>query len=158
MAHDSTEENPAGRANALINAVSENLVRALTQAGYDARRLPASASLPKTGFRIRGVFAEADKRNRVRRLLIGGEPVTPKMLLFVSVNNLSRPEQPLYELATPPANDPRHGPVITVNSYAPASRFELSRDPSDEELKKIAAKIASDLTALLNTNRLSLTQ
>src|SRR5438045_7194 len=26
----------------------------------------------------------------------------------------------LYELASPPAPDPRHGPVITVTSYVPA--------------------------------------
>jgi hypothetical protein len=153
-----SEETPADRANALVNAMSENLIRALTQAGYDARRLPAGASLPKVGLRIRGVFAEADERNRARRLLVGGEPVGPKMLLFVGVNNLKSPEQPLYELPNPPMNDPRHGPVITVTSYAPAARFELGRDPSGEELQKIAAQIVADLTALLNANRLSLAQ
>jgi Domain of unknown function (DUF4410) len=154
----SSEETPADRANALVNATSENLIRALRQAGYDARRLAAAASLPKVGVRIRGVFAEADEQNRARRLLVGGEPVGPKMLLFIGVNNLARPEQPLYTLANPPANDPRHGPVITVTSYAPAARFELSRDPSGEELQKIAAQIVADLTALLNANRLSLAQ
>jgi uncharacterized protein DUF4410 len=153
-----SEETPADRANALVNAMSENLIRALTQAGYHARRLPAGASLPKVGLRIRGVFAEADEKNRARRLLVGGEAVTPNMLLFVGVNNLARQEQPLYELAHPPANDPRHGPVITVTSYTPATRFELSRDPSGEELQKIASQIATNLTALVNANRLSLAQ
>ena len=146
-----TEETPADRANALINAVSENIIRALTQAGYDARRLPAGAPVPQQGMRIRGVFAEADERNRARRLLVGGEPVAPNMILFVGVNNLTRPAQP-------PANDPRHGPVITVTSYAPAERFEVSRDPSDDELKKIARQIAADFTALVSVNRLSLAQ
>ena len=153
-----TEETPADRANALINAVSENIIRALTQAGYDARRLPAEAPVPQQGMRIRGVFAEADERNRARRLLVGGEPVAPNMILFVGVNNLTRPAQPLYELADPPANDPRHGPVITVTSYAPAERFEVSRDPSDDELKKIAKQIAADFTALVSVNRLSFAQ
>ncbi len=154
----SAEETPADQATALVNVVSENIIRALTQAGYDARRLPAGAPLPKLGVRIRGVFAEADEQNRARRLLVGGEPVSPNMILFVGVNNLTRPEQPLYELADPPANDPRHGPVITVTSYAPAARFELSRDPSGDELKKIARQIAADFTALVNVNRLSLRQ
>jgi len=157
-ADDSSEETPADRANALVNGVSENLIRALAQAGYDARRLPAGDPLPKLGLRIRGVFAEADERNRARRLLIGGEPVSPKMTLFVGVNNLARPEQPLYELANPPSNDPRHGPVITVTSYAPAARIELSRAPTTEELEKISAKIAADFTALVNVNPLSLAQ
>ena len=153
-----SEETPADRANALVNAMSENLIKALTQAGYDARRLSAGVSLPKVGVRIRGVFAEADEKNRARRLLVGGEPVAPNMLLFVGVNNLARQEQPLYELANLPANDPRHGPVITVTSYAPAARFELGRDPSGEELQKIATQIAANLTALVNANRLAVAQ
>jgi hypothetical protein len=147
------EETPADQAHALVTAMSENLVRALNQAGYNAGRLPAGTP-PKTGLRIRGVFAEADEQNRARRLLVGGEPVSPNILLFVGVNNLTQPEQPLYELAYPPIPDSRHGPVITVTSYAPAARFELSRDPTDDEFKKIAAQIAADLTALLNGNPL----
>jgi hypothetical protein len=148
------EETPADRANALVRIMSENLASALNEAGYTVRRLPAGTPLPKTGFRIRGVFAEADEENRARRLLVGGEPVSPNILLFVGVNNLSQPEQPLYELAYPPIPDSRHGPVITVTSYAPAARFELSRDPADDEFKKIATQIAADLTALLNANPL----
>ena len=152
----STEETPAEQADALVNAVSDNIIRALTEAGYDARRLSAGAPLPQQGVRLRGVFAEADEQNRARRLLVGGEPVGPNIILYVGVNNLKKPEQPLYELASPPAPDPRHGPVITVTSYAPAERFELSRDPSADELKKVAAKIAADLSAFVNANRLSL--
>ena len=151
----STEETPAEQANALVKAVSDNIIRALTEAGYDARRLSAGAPLPEQGVRLRGVFAEADEQNRARRLLVGGEPVGPNIILYVGVNNLKKPEQPLYELASPPVPDPRHGPVITVTSYAPAERFELSRDPSGDELKKVAAAIAADLTALFNANRLA---
>lgn len=153
-----TEETPAEQATELIHAVSENIIRALIEAGYDVRRLPAGAPLPQTGIRIRGVFAEADEQNRARRLLVGGEPVGPNIILYVGVNNLKTPEQPLYELASPPAPDPRHGPVITITSYAPAERFELSRDPAGDELKKVATKVAADLTALVSANRLSLTQ
>lgn len=153
-ASEPAEETPADRANALQLAISDSLIRALRQAGYSAQRLPDGAPLPKTGLRIRGVFAEADEQNRARRLLVGGEAVSPNMILFVGVNNLTRPEQPLYELANPPSNDSRHGPVITVTSYAPTARFELSREPSDEELGKISADIASSLTALLRANPL----
>ena len=154
----SAEQTPTEQATALVNAVSENLIRALTEAGYDARRLSKGEAPPQRGLRIRGVFVEADEQNRARRLLVGGVPVSPNMILFVGVNNLTRPEQPLYELADPPAKDPRHGPVITVTSYAPAERFDVSRDPSGDELKRIAAKIAADFTALVNVNRLSLAQ
>lgn len=154
----SKEETPADQANALVKAVAENLIRALTKAGFDARRLAANAPLPRSGVRVRGVFAEADEQNRARRLLVGGEPVGANLILYVGVNNLKNPEQPLYVLADPPANDLRRGPVITVTSYAPAARYELSRDPSGEELEKVAAKVAADLSALVSGNRLSLAQ
>ena len=152
------EETPADQANTLVKAVSENLIRALRQAGFDARRISANSPLPKSGVRVRGVFAEADEMNRARRLLVGGEPVGPNLILYLGVNNLKNPEQPLYLLADPPANDPRHGPVITVTSYSPAARYELSRDPSGEELEKISRQIAADLSALVSANRLSLVQ
>ena len=154
----SDEDTPADQANTLVKAVSENIIRALTQAGFDARRLPGGAPLPKQGVRISGVFAEADEQNRARRLLVGGEPVGGNLILYVGVNNLKNPEQRLYELASPPAPDPRHGPVITVTSYAPAERFEVSRDPYGEELQKIAAQIAADLNALVSANHLTLAQ
>ena len=157
-ANASKEETPTDHANTLVKAVSENIIRALTQAGFDARRLAANAPLPKAGVRIRGVFAEADEMNRARRLLIGGEPVGANLILYVGVNNLKSPEQPLYLLADPPAGDARHGPVITVTSYAPAARYELSRDASGEELQKLSHRIAADLSALVSANRLSLAQ
>lgn len=152
------EETPADQANTLVKAVSENIIRALTQAGFDARRLDANSQPPKAGVRMRGVFAEADEMNRARRLLVGGEATRGNLILYVGVNNLNSPEQPLYVLADPPANDPRHGPVITVTSYAPAARYELSRDPTGEELQKVSRQIAADLSALVSANRLSLAQ
>lgn len=154
----SDEETPADQANTLVKAVSENLIRALTQAGFDARRLSRGAPLPPQGVRITGVFAEADEQNRTRRLLVGGEPAGGNLILYVGVNNLKNPEQRLYELASPPAPDPRHGPVITVTSYAPAARYELSREASDEELQKVSKQIAADLSALVTVNRLTLAQ
>jgi hypothetical protein len=157
-ADTSDEETPADQANTLVKAVSENIIRALVKAGFDARRLSSGAPLPQQGVRIRGVFAEADEMNRARRLLVGGEPAGPNIILYVGVNNLKNPEQPLYVLADPPAPDPRHGPVITVTSYAPAARYELSRDPSGEELEKVAARVAADLSSLVSANRLTLAQ
>lgn len=147
-----TDDTPAQRANELVNAVSENIVSALEKAGYKVQRLRSGAPLPVKGLRIRGVFAEPDDKNRARRLLFGSDSPAPRMILYVGVNNLAKPEQPLYELANPPSNDSRYGPVITVTSYSPASRFELAKDPTDEELKKIATQITADLSSLLSAN------
>ena len=150
---DSRAENsPAVRANALVNAVSESLVKALEKAGYTVHRQRAGEAPPQTGLRIRGVFAEPDEQNRIRRLVVGGDSTSPKMSLYVGVDDLTRPEQPLYELAKPPNNDARRGPVITVTSFSPVARFELDKNPSDDDLKKIAGDIVADLNALLRAN------
>jgi hypothetical protein len=151
-ADSKTENSPAVRANALVNAMSEALVKALEKAGYTVHRQRAGEAPPQTGLRIRGVFAEPDEQNRIRRLVVGGDSTTPKMLLYVGVDDLTRPEQPLYEVAKPPSNDARHGPVITVTSYSPVVRFELNKNLSDDDLKKVAGDIVADLNELLRAN------
>jgi len=150
---DSQADDTANeRANALVTVMSENLLRTLGKAGYTVRRLRAGEALPQAGLRIRGVFAEADEQNRIRRLLVGSDSPTPKMLLYVGVDDLARPEQPLYELAKPPSSDGRHGPVITVTSFSPVARFEMDKNPSDDDIKKITGDIVADLNALLRAN------
>ena len=151
-ADSQADETPAEQADKLVNIMAENLVTALQKAGFKVKRLRTGQALPAEGLRIRGVFAEPDEQNRVRRLLVGSDPTTPKMLLYVGVNNLSRPQQPLYELANPPSNDAKHGPVITVTAYSPAVRFEMDRNAADDDFKKIASEIVADLNALLIAN------
>jgi Domain of unknown function (DUF4410) len=153
-ADSQNDDNPTERANELVNAVAENIVSALEKAGYKAQRLRADEPLPVKGLRIRGVFAEADEKNRARRLLVGSGSGTSRMILYVGVNNLGKAEQPLYEIANPPSNESGYGPVITVTSYTPAVRFDLPKEPAVEEIKKVATQIAADLSALLNANPL----
>ena len=153
-----TDDTASERANALVTAMSENLLGTLGKAGYTVHRFRPGQALPQAGLRIRGVFAEPDEGNRIRRLLVGSDSTAPKMLLYVGVDDLARPEQPLYELAKPPINDGKHGPVITVTSYSPVARFEMDKNPSDEDIKKVATDIVSDLSALLRANHTLVSQ
>jgi hypothetical protein len=157
-ADSQTDDTTSERANALVTAMSENLLRTLGRAGYTVHRFRPGEALPQAGLRIRGVFAEPDEGNRIRRLLVGSDSTTPKMLLYVGVDDLARPEQPLYELAKPPINDGKHGPVITVTSYSPVARFEMDKNPSDEDIKKVVMDIVADLSALLHANRTLVSQ
>lgn len=151
------EDTHSEQANSLVKGVSDSLVKAFEKAGYQVERLRPGQERPVTGMLIRGVFAESDEENRIRRLLVGGVAVTPQMLAFVGVANLARPEQPFYGLANPPYPDPKHGPVITVTPYAPAARYELDRKPSEEALKKMAAEVVASFTELVNANPLAVT-
>ena len=156
---DSRAENtPAVRANALVNAVSESLVKALEKAGYIVHRQRAGEAPPQVGLRIRGVFAEPDEQNRIRRLVVGGDSTTPKMLLYVGVDDLARPEQPLYELANPASSDGKRGSVITVTSFSPVARFEMTKNPGDDDIQKITTDLVRDLNSLLNANAMGASQ
>ena len=152
------DEARFSRANELVNAMAQNVVKALRAQGYEAHRLRLSQPRPERGLLIRGVFAEPDEQNRARRLLYGGPSTAPKMILYVGVNNLKSPEQPLYVLASPGSPDSRYGPVITVTPYSPAARYELGKDPADEEIQKTAKQIVETFAALLSANPLMSTQ
>jgi hypothetical protein len=42
--------------------------------------------------------------------------------------------------------------VITLSPYVPLAKFDLDKDAPEEAFQKTAARIVSDLTALLNAN------
>jgi hypothetical protein len=147
------DETPVEQAQKLVNSMAENLVAALETAACKVMRLRTGPALPAEGLRIRGVFAETDERNRVRRLLVGSHPTAPKMLLFVGVNNLASSQQPLYGLGNPAGiNVSRHSPIITVTSYSPATGFKMNRNAADDEFKNIGSQVVGDLNALLLAN------
>jgi len=151
------DTSPRAQAARLVELTSTTLVKALQKAGYSVRRLRNPATAPDDGVVIHGVFAQADPSAGLRRVVLGGVVTDPKMLLFIGIGNLAKPEQVLYQVAGPqPAGNV--GPVISVSAYAPISRYALDREPSEEELKQTAELISSDLTRLLNANPLALGQ
>lgn len=153
---------PQTRANKLVGFLSVSLLRALERAGYTARRLKASEDRPESGVLLRGVFAETDEQNHIRLALLGSGSPAPQFELYLGVQNLARADQPLYEIANPDspglrtpegeAPDNRYGPVITVTSYAPVAKLALDKEPTEEQVQKIAADIVASLTALLSAN------
>lgn len=154
------EDSPESRAVKLVDFISSSLVEAVRKSGYTVRRLPRGAARPEKGVMLRGVFAESDAENHVRRAILGSGALGPDFLVFVGVANLARPDQALYQLAPPgfPGEGPpdsRYGPVITITSYAPVDKFALPKEPVQSEIKKMARQIAEDLKAFLNKNPLA---
>jgi hypothetical protein len=101
---------------------------------------------------LRGVFAEPDDLNRIRRAILGSRATGAKFLLYVGSFNLSRPDQPLYQLASVQSSDNRYGPVITPNAYVPLVKYEIPKNPTEEDVRKVCDDIARNLTALLTAN------
>ena len=146
------DEDPAKFAARFVDLVSTNLVQALQSAGYNAQRLGRDQGRPDNGLQIRGLFAEIDKENHWRRGVIHTAADSGRFQLLVSVANLTKPAQVLYEIAPLPGNENKPGAVITLSSYVPLEKFEIDKDIKEDQIKKAAARIASDVDKLLNAN------
>ena len=142
---------PAVQARRIVDAFSTMLAEAFRKSGYTAVTR-VTGSLPTEGVLLRGVFAEPDESNRIRRTLLGSRSTNPKMMLYVAVFNLGHQEQPLYLPAVVQDPDPRYGPVITLNAYLPMVKFEVPKDPTAEDVRKVCDGIVDQLTGLLVRN------
>lgn len=142
---------PSIQARRLMDFFALTLVQSFQKAGYNAARQQAN-SVSSSGVLLRGVFAEADARNRIRRAMLGGGAPGAKLLLYVGTYNLAKPDQPLYQLAVMQNTDVRYGPIITLNNYIPLVRFEMSKNPTEDEVRKICSQIVQNLTTLLKSN------
>jgi Domain of unknown function (DUF4410) len=152
------DDDPRTLANRLVELMSTKLVAALRKAGYTAVRMHEGDERPDSGVRIRGLFAEVDNENQWRRAVIRSAGDSGKMQVLVSVGNLAKPDQAMYEIANVPGNENKPGAVITLSPYVPLTRFELSKDANEDVFKGIAPRIVSNLTALLNANPAAMTQ
>jgi hypothetical protein len=149
-------DTPSEQARLLIDFFSKTLLQSLQNSKFTATK--QAGQRPSSGVLVRGVFAESDAMNRIRRALLGNDAPGGKLLLYVGIFNLSRPDAPLYDLVSAQAPDPRYGPLITLNSYIPLAKFELAKDPSEEDVRKICVQIVANLTALLANNPAAFSQ
>jgi hypothetical protein len=141
---------PSVQARRLTDFFSATLLQILQRKGYSATR--ASGQNPSSGVLLRGVFAESDAKNRIRRSLWGGASTNSRFFLYVGIFNLARPDQPLYQLASEQPAGGKFGPVITLNNYIPLAKYELDKNPSEEDVRQICAQIAASLTSVLTAN------
>src|SRR6266852_3863959 len=152
------DDDPREQASRLVELMSTKLVAALRKAGYTAVRLQPGAARPDSGVRIRGLFAEIDNENHWCRAVIRTASDSGKMLAVVSVANLAKPDQALYEIANLPGNENKPGAVITLSPYVPLTKFDLSKDASEDVFRGVAARIVNDLSTLLNANPSAISQ
>jgi hypothetical protein len=143
------------RSRQLQDLFAETLVETLRKQGYSSSR---TAGLPGKGILLEGVFAEPDRKNRIRPALLDSGSGRTKFLLYVGVFDQKSVNQPLYKDAPVQEPDPNCGPVITLNAYIPMARYEVAKDAEEEDIRKICGQIAADLTALLQRNPAAVAQ
>jgi Domain of unknown function (DUF4410) len=143
------EEDPELRSHQVQDYFAETVVETLRKEGYSSSRKQA---LPGDGILLEGVFAEPDKKNRIRRAQLGSRSPGTKLTLYVGVFDQKSVSQPLYVEAPVQEPDPNYGPVITLNSYIPMAKYEINKDVTEKDVRSICAQIAADLTVLLQRN------
>jgi hypothetical protein len=152
------QDDPQKLANHLVELMSTKLVAALQKAGYSAVRMRGGDARPDGGVQIRGLFAEVDSENHWRRAVIRTATDNDKMQALVAVANLAKPDQALYEIANLPGNEDKPGAIITLSSYVPMTKYELSKDANEDVFKGIAPRVVNDLTELLQRNPFAIPQ
>ena len=126
------------------------LVQALRKTGFNAA--PRGNSRPEKGVLLKGVFAEVDSQNHNCLAILGGTTPAPRFLLYVGAYNLARPDQPLYRVMTMENCDALYGPVISLNNYIPMEKYEVSKSPTEEEVRKVCGQAVANVMALLSVN------
>ncbi len=140
------KKDPAVRARELVDLMSSSLIKELVSLGLNAHRLNAGEATPTDGLLVRGVFTHVDEGNRLRRAVIGFGAGETELQVIVAVDDLSqgRP-RPLYEISGGAEGSKMPGAIITLNPYAAAAKFVLSRKDLDKGVKKTASKIAAEI-------------
>ena len=143
-------ETSSKQAERLKAFFSDALVQALRKNGFNAA--PQGSSRPEKGVLLKGVFAEVDSQSHNCLAILGGTTPAPKFVLYVGVYNLARPDQPLYRVMTMENCDAHYGPVISLNNYIPMDKYEVSKSPTEDEVRKICTHVVANLKALLSVN------
>jgi hypothetical protein len=152
---DKPEEGLQLRSRQVQDDFGETLVEMLRKQGYSSSR---KQGLPGNGILLEGVFAESDQKNRIRRALLGSGSPGPKLMLYVGIFDQKSASQPLYVEAPVQEPDPNYGPVITLNAYMPLAKYEIKKDIAEEDVRRICAQLAADLTALLQRSPAAVAQ
>jgi hypothetical protein len=126
------------------------LVQALRKNGFNAT--PLGSSHPEKGVLLKGVFAEVDSQNHNCLAILGGTTPAPRFLLYVGAYNLARPDQPLYRVMTMENCDAQFGPLISLNNFIPMEKYEVSKSPTEDEVRKVCGQVVANLRALLSVN------
>jgi hypothetical protein len=48
--------------------------------------------------------------------------------------------------------DAQFGPLISLNNYIPMEKYEVSKSPTEDEVRKVCGQVVANLRALLSVN------
>jgi hypothetical protein len=138
----STEE----RAARLLTLLSTSLVSDLQNAGIPAHHLAPSEPRPSDGWLLRGVVTYLEEGDRIRRAVVGFGAGATELDVYACLADLARDgDKPFYTVDTSATSGNMPGAVITMNPYAAAAKYKMSRNASEKDVEHTARKIAEEV-------------
>jgi len=140
------EESPAQKAARLAGLLSESIAKELADLKIPASRESRGGPLPADGLLVAGEFLQVDEGNRLKRAIVGFGAGATEVLAQVAVYDLAQSrDQPILVYGTGTGSKPMPGAVVTLNPYAMAAKYVLSRNATEKDVRKLGSQIAKDL-------------
>jgi hypothetical protein len=141
-------KDPQKLARNLVDEMSTALVKDLTKAGLNARRLTSTNSVPTSGWLVRDVFTEVNQGNQLTRAMIGFGAGKTDLQVVVDINDLGQgTPKPFYELNTTADSGkaPGAAPMIVLGPAGATARFIIAGKDFDRNVKQTTSKIAAEV-------------
>src|SRR5215475_5529864 len=152
-------QDPATKAQQLVELLSNTIVSELNNSGIGASRLEPGAFMPPEGLLVGGEFLEVDEGNRMRRAMVGFGSGSEEVKVQVEVYDLAKdPNAPFLVYGAGEEGHKAPGAVAFRNPYAAAARYVLSRNATEKDVVKLGNQIAADLVKISKESRSNQTQ
>ncbi len=142
-------ESPREKAARLSALLSASLTQELTALQIPASRAAPGVKPPANALVVQGQFMEVAEGNRLRRAIIGFGSGATEVLVEVSVFDLARSaDQPALTFGTGHGSKPMPGAILLLNPYAMTAKFILSRNATEQDVRKVGKEIARTLAQI----------
>ncbi len=140
------QESPEQKAARLSGLLSETIAKELADLKIPASRAAQTAALPADGFVVGGEFLQVDEGNRLKRAVVGFGAGADEVLVQVAVYDLAQSrDQPILVYGTGSGSKPMPGGIVSMNPYAMAAKYVLSRNATEKDVRNLGKRIAKDL-------------
>ena len=135
---------PAGRPATVYMANS--LVKDVKVAGLQAQRISAGGIWPHKRWLLRGLFAEGDQENRLRRAIVGFGAGKTDLEVEAALDDLSAgAPQPFHQVDAGAQSGKMPGAIIAMNPAVAAARFVAAGGDLDRNTGDTASQIAKSV-------------